>query len=97
MLLFSLLVAGSFSLGHMAANEIAPAALNVVRFLIALVVIGTVAFLTTGFKRSDFAAPWRYLLLGGLFAIYFVLMFEGLKTADPVSTSAVFTLIPLMS
>ena len=97
MLLFSVLVAGSFSLGHMAANEIAPAALNVVRFLIAAVVIGTVASLTTGFKRSDFDAPWRYLLLGGLFAIYFVLMFEGLKTADPVSTSAVFTLIPLMS
>ncbi|HGG65167.1 MAG TPA: DMT family transporter [Rhodobacteraceae bacterium] len=97
MLLFSVLVAGSFSLGHMAANEIAPAALNVVRFLIASVVIGTVASLTTGFKRSDFDAPWRYLLLGGLFAIYFVLMFEGLKTADPVSTSAVFTLIPLMS
>ncbi|WP_428544593.1 DMT family transporter [Profundibacter sp.] len=97
MLLFSVLVAGSFSLGHMAANEIAPAALNVVRFLIASVVIGTVASLTTGFKRSDIDAPWRYLLLGGLFAIYFVLMFEGLKTADPVSTSAVFTLIPLMS
>ena len=97
MLLFSVLVAGSFSLGHMAANEIAPAALNVVRFLIASVVIGTVASLTTGFKRRDFDAPWRYLLLGGLFAIYFVLMFEGLKTADPVSTSAVFTLIPLMS
>jgi drug/metabolite transporter (DMT)-like permease len=97
MLLFSVLVAGSFSLGHMAANEIMPAALNVVRFLIASVVIGTVASLTTGFKRSDFDAPWRYLLLGGLFAIYFVLMFEGLKTADPVSTSAVFTLIPLMS
>ncbi len=97
MLLFSVLVAGSFSLGHMAANEIAPAALNVVRFLIASVVIGTVASLTTGFKRSNFDAPWRYLLLGGLFAIYFVLMFEGLKTADPVSTSAVFTLIPLMS
>jgi len=97
MLLFSVLVAGSFSLGHMAANEIAPAALNVVRFLIASVVIGTVASLTTGFKCSDFDAPWRYLLLGGLFAIYFVLMFEGLKTADPVSTSAVFTLIPLMS
>ncbi|WP_457649832.1 DMT family transporter [Profundibacter sp.] len=97
MLLFSVLVAGSFSLGHMAANEIAPAALNVVRFLIASVVIGAVASLTTGFKRSDFDAPWRYLLLGGLFAIYFVLMFEGLKTADPVSTAAVFTLIPLMS
>ena len=97
MLLFSALVAGSFSLGSMAANEIAPAALNTVRFLIAGVVIGSVAMLTTGFKRADFAAPWRYLVLGGLFAVYFVLMFEGLKTATPVSTAAVFTLTPVLS
>jgi drug/metabolite transporter (DMT)-like permease len=36
-------------------------------------------------------------VLGGVFAIYFVLMFEGLKTAAPVSTAAVFTLTPLMA
>jgi len=97
MLLFSALVAGSFSLGGMVANEIAPLALNAVRFLIAGAAVGAVAFATTGFARSDFAAPWRYVLLGGLFAIYFVLMFEGLKTSAPVSSAAVFTLVPAMS
>jgi drug/metabolite transporter (DMT)-like permease len=97
MLLFSALVAGSFSLGSLAANAISPAALNVARFLIASLVIGTAALATTGIRRRDFAAPWRYLVLGGLFAIYFVLMFEGLKTAPPVSTAAVFTLTPAMS
>ncbi|MDG1068370.1 MAG: EamA family transporter, partial [Sulfitobacter sp.] len=78
MLLFSALVAGSFSLGGMVANEIAPLALNAVRFVIAAIAVGTVALLTTGIPRSAFVAPWRYLLLGGLFVIYFVLMFEGL-------------------
>lgn len=97
MLSFSALVAGSFSLGSMAANEISPAALNTVRFLVAGVLIGVVALLTTGFKRSDFAAPWRYFILGGVFSVYFVLMFEGLKTATPISTAAVFTLTPVMS
>jgi len=97
MLLFSALVAGSFSLGSMAANEIAPAALNAARFAIAAVVIGTVALATTGFPKGAFRAPLRYVVLGGLFAIYFVLMFEGLKTAPAVSTAAVFTLTPLMS
>ncbi|MBU2943471.1 DMT family transporter [Shimia thalassica] len=97
MLLFSALVAGSFSLGALAANEIAPAALNAVRFLIAGVVIGTVALATTGIPREAVKAPWRYLVLGGLFAAYFVLMFEGLKTAVPVSAAAVFTLTPIMS
>jgi len=97
MLVFSALVAGSFSLGSLVANEIAPAALNALRFAIASVVIGAVVVATGGFRREALHAPWRYLVLGGLFAGYFVLMFEGLKTALPVSTAAVFTLTPVMS
>ncbi len=97
MLLFSALVAGSFSLGSLAANEIAPAALNALRFVIAGSVIGLVAWKGGKLRAAAFAAPWRYLVLGGIFAIYFVLMFEGLKTAPPVSTAAVFTLTPVMA
>ncbi len=97
MLLFSALVAGSFSLGVMSANEIAPAALNAARFWLAAVVIGVAATLTTGIPRSAAQAPWRYLVLGGLFGAYFVLMFEGLKTAPAVSAAAVFTLTPILS
>lgn len=97
MLAFSALVAGSFSLGSMIANDIAPAALNAVRFWIASALIGAVAWSTTGLHRRHFRAPWRFLLLGGIFAAYFVLMFEGLKTAPPVSAAAVFTLTPVMS
>lgn len=97
MLLFSVLVAGSFSLGVLIANDIAPMALNAARFGIAAVLIGTVAALTGRLQRSHFAAPWRYLVLGAIFASYFVLMFYGLQTADPVSASAVFTLTPVLS
>lgn len=97
MLAFSALVAGSFSLGSLAANEIAPAALNAARFWIAAMVIGSAALATTGLPRQAFRAPWRYAVLGGLFAIYFVLMFEGLKTAPPVSAAAVFTLTPVVT
>lgn len=95
MLAFSALVAGSFSLGAQAANEIAPAALNAARFWIAGAVIGAAMLATGGAPRRAAAAPWRYGVLGGLFAIYFVLMFEGLKTAPPVSAAAVFTLTPM--
>lgn len=97
MLTFSALVAGSFSLGSMAANEIAPAALNAVRFWIAAGIIGAVAVASGQVTRAAFAAPWRYAVLGGFFAVYFVLMFEGLKTAPPVSAAAVFTLTPVMA
>ncbi len=97
MLLFSALVAGSFSLGSMIANQITPMALNAARFVIAAVVIGTVALATHGLRPQQFRAPWRFVLLGGLFAGYFVLMFYGLKTAAPVSAAAVFTLTPVLS
>ncbi|NHB75793.1 DMT family transporter [Rhodobacter calidifons] len=97
MLAFSALVAGSFSLGVLAAPHIDPGALSVVRFILAGVLVGGAAALTTGLPRQAWAAPWRYLVLGGLLGSYFVLMFEGLKTAPPVSAAAVFTLTPLMA
>jgi len=97
MLTFSALVAGSFSLGGLIANEISPSALNAVRFLLAALIMGALAFATVGVPRQALRAPWRYLLLGGVFSVYFVLMFEGLKTAPPVSTAAVFTLTPILS
>ncbi|MEM9551681.1 MAG: DMT family transporter [Pseudomonadota bacterium] len=97
MLVFSALVAGSFALGAMIANDIAPAALNAVRFAAAGVLIGSIVLATTGFPRAALQAPWRYVVLGGLFSTYFVLMFEGLKTAPPVSAAAVFTLTPVLA
>ncbi|MEO3414381.1 DMT family transporter [Roseovarius sp. CAU 1744] len=97
MLCFSGLIAGSFALGSMAAPHVAPTALNAVRFVLASVLVGAVALGTTGISRGALAAPWRYLLMGACMGIYFVLMFEGLKTAPPVSASAVFTLTPVIS
>jgi drug/metabolite transporter (DMT)-like permease len=97
MLAFSALLGGSFSLGSLIANDIAPTALTAARFVIAIAVIGALALATKGIPRAALAAPWRYLALGLLFGLYFVLMFEGLKTAPPVSTAAVFTLTPVMS
>ena len=97
MLAFSGLIAGSFALGSLAAPHIAPAALNAMRFAMAAVMMGIWALATTGITRRDFSAPWRYGILGVLMSLYFVLMFEGLKTAPPVSMAAVFTLSPILS
>ena len=97
MLAFSALVAGSFSLGAMAAPFVSPAALTVLRFALAGALVGAAALATTGIPRSTWVAPWRYLVLGALLASYFVLMFKGLQTAEAVSTAAVFTLTPIMA
>ncbi|MCR9156372.1 MAG: DMT family transporter [Rhodobacteraceae bacterium] len=97
MLAFSALVAGSFSLGSMAAPHIAPDALNAVRFVIAAAVLAILVFSTGGVNRSALDAPWRYLVLALFLVTYFVLMFEGLKTGAPVSMAAVFTLTPMIA
>ena len=97
MLLFSMLVAGSFALGALAANEISPLALNAVRFWIAVAVIGVAVLARHGVPRDAAKAPWRYVVLAGFFTTYFVLMFAGLKTAPPVSAAAVFTLTPILT
>ena len=95
MLVFSALVAGSFSLGARVADLVDPLAFTALRFWIAGLVIGAGLATTGGLRRPK--AVWRHGVLGVLYAIYFVLMFEGLKTAPPVAASAVFTLTPLVA
>lgn len=97
MLAFSALVAGSFSLGAMAAPHVSPIALTSARFLLAGMLVGAAAWAGGGMTRAAWHAPWRYAVLGLLLSAYFVLMFEGLKTAQAISTSAVFTLTPLLA
>lgn len=95
MTLFAAVISVSFTLGHLAAPSIDPAALTATRFLIAALVLGVAVH--RKIRRQHLLRAWRYLVVGGLLAVYFILMFEALKITDPVSTSAVFTLTPLMS
>ena len=98
MLCFSALVAGSFSLGALATPHVAPEALNAARFVLAAVVV-CAAGLASGqrVRMASFHAPWRYVILAGLFACYFVAMFTALRTAAPVSLAAIFTLNPILA
>ena len=97
MLIFSALVAGSFPIGARIAVDIDPVALTFARFCLATVLIGIFLVLKKELKAAYFAPFWRYVIIGGLFATYFICMFEALKTASPISTSTIFTLMPFIS
>lgn len=98
MLAFSAVVAGSFSLGAVAAPHVDPGVLSALRFVVAVVILWVVVRASGGSVRAPLRqAPWRWLVLGGLMAAYFVFMFEGLKTAAAIPTAAVFTLTPVMA
>ncbi len=94
MLGFAMCVSGSFSLGAQVAHAMDPAAMTAVRFVIAALAMWALALGSGAVTQQVFRAPWRYLVLAALYAIYFTTMFEALKTADPVSLAAVFTLNP---
>lgn len=101
MMLFALLIAGSFSLGARAAPHVDSAALNAVRFLFGVALMGAlaIAVVPSGAARIRRLPPaaWRFAVLGALMATYFLTMFVALQFTHPVATGAVFTLIPLMS
>ena len=95
MLLFAALISMSFTLGDLAAPHIEPSVLTAARFALAAVIMGALA--APKIAWDHVRQGWRYPVLGGLLAAYFVLMFEALRLTDPVSTGAVFTLTPIMS
>ena len=94
---FAAFVAGSFSLGAIAAPYLAPAALNAARFVIGTGIMAGVALALAGGRIERPRAVWRYGVLGALMAVFFITMFVALRLTDPVSTGAVFTLMPLAS
>lgn len=97
MVLFAVLIAGSFILGKLATGYIAPAPLNAIRFVLASALAAGMAFGVQGHSPRLSGPLWRYAVLGGLMSIYFLTMFVALTLSSSVATSAVFTLMPLMT
>ncbi len=97
MALFSALVAGSFSLGGMIAGEVAPGALMALRFVLGAAVLAGLALALGRGRQLLLPAPWRFAILGPVFAAYFVAMFAALRLSDPVTLAAIFTLTPLVA
>jgi len=97
MLMFSALVAFSFTFGKLIADEIDPSALTALRFVIALVFMLVVALFVRFNPRQMVRDMWRWVIVGGCMAVYFNLMFVALRYTTPLATSAVFTLTPLIA
>ncbi|HVX71865.1 MAG: DMT family transporter [Devosia sp.] len=97
MLAFSALIAGSFTSGALAVPYIHPIPLNAVRFVLASALMGVVAFGLARNRAVFPPAPWRFGVMGLLMAAYFVTQFIALGMTLPVATSAVYTLVPLMT
>lgn len=97
MLGFASLVSFSFTFGAMVARDIDPGVLTSLRFVVATLVLILVARLGGLPVQNVLHRSWRWLIIGGLFAAYFIAMFEALRLTSALATSAVFTLTPLIA
>lgn len=97
MLAFAWLISFSFTFGGLVAGDIDPGVLTSLRFVVATVALVLVAKISGLSWRNLWRNGWRWLIIGGLFALYFITMFEALRLTTPLATSAVFTLTPLIA
>lgn len=97
MLVFAASIAGSFTFGSWTVSSIGAAPLNALRFAIATTLMGVWVFGVRGQAFVWPRAPWRFAINGALTAVYFVTMFVALTMTKPVATSAVYTLVPLIT
>ncbi len=97
MLLYIFLISTSFPLGRLVALEADPFVVTFLRFGLGAIVFGAVLAAHGGWGRPSPSALLRYGVIATLMATFFVAMFESLRTVDPLSAGAIFTLLPLIS
>lgn len=96
MLLFSVLIAGSFSFGGIATQLVDPIVVQALRYMLTVLLIAFIC-VKLGLSLQWPREPWRFGILGALMAVYMVTMFIALQFTKPVATGAIFTLMPLLS
>lgn len=98
MVLFALIIAGSFPVVAAITRDMDSVVLTFWRFFLATAVFG----IMLPFVKDDIQVPtWkdlgRYATVGGSYGLFFVFMFQALKTTSPLNTSTIYTTLPLMT
>jgi drug/metabolite transporter (DMT)-like permease len=94
MLLAIILAASSFPVGAIITNELPPAVLMFIRFLIAALLFLPLVLHKHGIKVPGPKLLLRYAVLSAPLAAFFWCMFESLRYTSVVNTGALYTLVP---
>ncbi len=97
MLLASVLVATSFTVGKAIAPGLDPAALTLVRFVLAALIFLPYIRRRHGIRLPSLGALYRYSFISGALVAFFWLMFMALRFTSALNTSVIFTLVPGIS
>ncbi|MDY0221614.1 MAG: DMT family transporter [Desulfobacterium sp.] len=98
MLVFTMIIAGSFPVVAAITSGIDSALLTFWRFFTATLIFG---FMLPFVKDKGPFPGWkdlgRFATVGGSYGLFFVLMFQSLKTTSPLNTGTIYTTLPLVT
>lgn len=97
MLLFAVLISGSYSVGAIATRYMDPAPLQVLRYGTTVLLMLVLCFGVLRMPLKFPARPGRFLVLGLLMGTYMLTLFTALQFTSPVATGAIFTIMPLLA
>jgi len=97
MLIFSVIIAGSFPVVAAITPGHDPTVLTFWRFLTATLIFGLMLPFLKGVHFPGWKDLGRYGVVGGSYGLFFILMFESLKETSPINTSTIYTTLPLMT
>lgn len=97
MLLYTVLVSGSFHIGHVLINYMDSTVLTFVRFLLGSVLFGVYVFPRYEVRLPSLSDLARYFAISASMIFYFWAMFEALRYTTPLNTAITYTVVPLFS
>jgi drug/metabolite transporter (DMT)-like permease len=97
MIVFSLIIAGSFLVSASITIGIDSTVLTFWRFLTATTIFALMLPFANGFQLPGWRDLGRYSIVGGSYGLFFILMFQALKDTTPLNTSTIYTILPLLT
>jgi drug/metabolite transporter (DMT)-like permease len=97
MLLASIIVSSSFTVGAAITHGLEPSVLLLVRYMVAVLCVAPIVVLNYGFSLPSARKLGGYALISASTVGFFWCMFESLRYTSALNTSVIFTLVPGIS
>ena len=97
MLLASIIVSSSFTVGAAITHGLEPSVLLLVRYVVAVLCLAPILLYNHGLKMPTARQLGGYSLISASTVGFFWCMFEALRYTDALNTSVIFTLVPGIS
>ncbi len=97
MLIASIIVSSSFTVGEAITYGLKPSVLLLVRYVVAVVCLAPIVVINHGFTMPSAGRLGGYALISASTVGFFWCMFESLRYTDALNTSVIFTLVPGIS